>query len=315
MSNTASRLITLILLLQRRPNQKAAELAAELGISVRSLHRYMGMLDEMGIPIYSERGPAGGFSLVRGYKMPPLIFSPEEAVALALGANVVGEMWGQLYDEAAHSALVKLENVLPDEQRRQVAWARQSLVAIGLNRMPPEGMAPWLELLRTALREQRTVQLRYQGRGRAGVETRAFDPYALVHGWGWWYTIGYCHLRDDLRQFRVDRIESMELLDATFERPADFDPHAFFRTDAGAGGVLARMRFDAEFADVARRNRAYWERLEEIAGGAVEVVFRAPDLQWATNVAMSYGPIAVVVAPEELRIRVADQARRVCARY
>ena len=92
MTNTATRLITLIMLLQRRPNQKAAELAGALGVSVRSLHRYVGMLEEMGIPLYSERGPAGGFSLVRGYRMPPLVFTPAEAVSISLGARLVGEL-------------------------------------------------------------------------------------------------------------------------------------------------------------------------------------------------------------------------------
>ena len=82
MSKPANRLLTLILLLQRKPNQKAAELAASLGVSVRTLHRYIEMLDEMGIPVYTGRGPYGGFSLVRGYKMPPLVFTPEEAVAV-----------------------------------------------------------------------------------------------------------------------------------------------------------------------------------------------------------------------------------------
>jgi predicted DNA-binding transcriptional regulator YafY len=97
MSNTATRLITLLMLLQRQPNQKASDLAGKLGVSVRSLHRYIGMLDEMGIPIYSERGPYGGFSLVRGYKMPPLVFTPEEAAAIYLGTSLVREMWGKLY--------------------------------------------------------------------------------------------------------------------------------------------------------------------------------------------------------------------------
>ena len=108
MSNTATRLITLIMLLQRQPNQKATDLAKELGISVRSLHRYMTMLDELGIPVYSERGPHGGFSLVRGYKIPPLVFTPEEAVAVYLGTSLVDEVWGRLYRDAAHGALAKL---------------------------------------------------------------------------------------------------------------------------------------------------------------------------------------------------------------
>src|SRR5512134_188121 len=101
MSNTATRLITLIFLLQNQPNQKASELAEKLGVSVRTLHRYFEMLDEMGVPVYAERGPYGGFSLVRGYKLPPLVFTPEEAVAVALGTSLVHEMWGQLYHEAA----------------------------------------------------------------------------------------------------------------------------------------------------------------------------------------------------------------------
>src|SRR5512142_3285366 len=100
MASRAARLVTLIMLLQRRPNQRAGELAAALGVSVRSLHRYIAELDEMGIPIYSERGPHGGFSLVRGYKMPPLIFTPEEAVALHLGAGLLEQVWGPLYGEA-----------------------------------------------------------------------------------------------------------------------------------------------------------------------------------------------------------------------
>src|SRR5512140_2829609 len=108
MPNTATRLITLIMLLQRRPNQKAAELAEKLGISVRTLHRYIAMLDDMGIPVYTERGPHGGFSLVRGYKMPPLVFNPEEATAVYLGTSLVEEMWGSLYHEAAQGALAKL---------------------------------------------------------------------------------------------------------------------------------------------------------------------------------------------------------------
>ncbi len=81
MNHTATRLITLILLLQRQPGQKAADLAARLGVSVGTLHRYFAMLDEMGVPVYAERGPYGGFSLVRGYKLPPLVFTPIEIVS------------------------------------------------------------------------------------------------------------------------------------------------------------------------------------------------------------------------------------------
>lgn len=125
MTQPASRLITLIMLLQRQPNQKAGDLADKLGVSVRTLYRYFAALDEMGIPVYTERGPHGGFSLVRGYKMPPLIFTPQEATTVYLGASLVDEIWGGVYHEAAQGALAKFDNVLPDEQRQEVAWARR----------------------------------------------------------------------------------------------------------------------------------------------------------------------------------------------
>src|SRR5512137_1769001 len=121
MPTPATRLITLIMLLQRHPNQKAADLAHELGVSIRTLHRYFEMLDEMGVPVYAERGPYGGFSLVRGYRMPPLALTPEEAVAVTLGTSLVPEMWGELYREAATGALAKLDQVLPEEQRSEAA--------------------------------------------------------------------------------------------------------------------------------------------------------------------------------------------------
>ena len=96
MANTATRLITLIMLLQRQPSQTAAQLAEALAVSVRTVQRYITMLEEIGIPIYAERGPYGGYALVRGYKMPPLIFTPEEAVAVSLGTSLLEEIWGAL---------------------------------------------------------------------------------------------------------------------------------------------------------------------------------------------------------------------------
>ena len=98
----------------------------------------------MGIPIYAERGPYRGFSLVRGYKLPPLVFTTEEVVAIYLGTSLVSEMWGRLYQESAQGALAKLETVLPDEQRNEIAWARRTLVATGMHCADPSALAQTL---------------------------------------------------------------------------------------------------------------------------------------------------------------------------
>ncbi len=316
MPNTATRLITLIMLLQRHPNQKAADLAGELGVSVRSVHRYFGMLEEMGIPVYAERGPYGGFSLVRGYKMPPLALTPEEAVAVTLGTSLVGEMWGQLYQEAATGALAKLENLLPDEQRQEVAWARRSLIATGLHRSDLDTLAPSLEKLRRAVREYRRVNIHYRSSSSLQPEPRDIDPYALVHRWGWWYTVGYCHLRQEMRSFRVDRMEVVNLTAQVFQIPPEFDIQTYLDKEWKAQPqVQARLLFASQGAHIAHYNRANWETLEELPDGSVLVTMAAPDLNWAASNVLAYGPLVTVLEPEALRQVVTEWARTILSQY
>jgi predicted DNA-binding transcriptional regulator YafY len=307
MSNSATRLITLIFLLQNQPNQKASELAGKLGISLRTVHRYFGMLEEMGIPVYSERGPLGGFSLVRGYKMPPLVFTLEEAVAVVLGTGIVEEMWGELYREAARGALVKIENLLPEEQVREVAWARQSLLATGMNRADLKALTPFLEKLRRAVREHRTVEMNYQSSQVPHPAQRRLDPYALVHRWGWWYVIGLCHVHREVRTFRVDRISEITLLETTFASPPDFDLRAHLKNESQSHTLItARLRFNPESAHIIAGNQSHWAALESKADGSVEVTFLAPTLEWAASTALAYGPAVEVLKPPELRAMVVE---------
>lgn len=316
MSNTASRLITLIMLLQRQPNQKAADLAQELGVSVRTLHRYFSMLDEMGIPVYSERGPQGGFSLVKGYRMPPLVFTVEEAVSVYLGVSLVEEMWGQIYQEAARGALAKLDNVLPDEQRHEVAWAQRSLVGTGMHRADLARIAPTLEGLRRAAREHRQVQIHYQSPHRAEQTLRTLNPYVLLHRWGWWYVIGFCHLRQAVRTFRVDRIVEFTLLANLFDPPSDFDLHAYLKSEPQTQPqVQVTLRFNPQAARIAEEGRTYWETIETQTDGTVIVTFNAPTLQWAASTTLAYGPIVQVIDPPELQNLVQDWASAVVANY
>lgn len=315
MPNTATRLINLIMLLQHRPNQKAAHLAAELGVSVRTLHRYFAMLEEMGIPVTSERGPYGGFSLVRGYKMPPLVFTPEEAVAVALGTGMVEELWGELYREAARGALNKMENLLPDEQRHEVSWARRTLLATGMHRSDLQSLAPRLDKLRRAAREHRRVRMDYQS-SRPESAQRDLDPYALVHRWGWWYVIGYCHLRQDVRTFRVDRILDMILLESNFDLPTDFNLRTYLQNELRATAPsTARIRFLPNAAHLARYNQAGWESLSEQPDGSIEVSLSVPDINWAASTALAYGPLVEVLEPPELRNMVAEWAQAVAKKY
>jgi predicted DNA-binding transcriptional regulator YafY len=316
MTTTATRLITLIMLLQDHPNQKAAELAEKLGVSVRTLHRYIGMLDEMGIPVYTERGPYGGFSLVRGYKLPPLVFTPEEATAIYLGTSLVGQMWGALYQEPAQGALAKLDNVLPDEQRGEVAWAQRSMVARDLHQADPSTHSPLLEKLRRAARQHRQVRMLYQGGSSAESTERGVNPYALVYRSGWWYLVGYCQLRQALRTFRVDRIRQLEILSEPFQIPKDFNVHAYLdEMFADQPQIRARLRFAPEAAHIARTNLTGWESWQENPDDSVEVIIVATDLNWLASFVLSFSTWVTVLDPPELRALVREWALATASLY
>ena len=316
MNNPATRLITLILLLQNKPNQKASELAEKLGISLRTVHRYFGMLDDMGIPVYAERGPYGGFSLVRGYKLPPLIFSLEEAVAVYLGTSLVSEMWGELYREAAQGAIAKLENILPHEQRGEIEWARRSLIATGLNRVKSSALLPVLDDLRKATHEHRQISIVYQGAAEDKRTKRKVDPYALVFRAGLWYLVGYCHLRTAPRTFRVDRIQKLTLVTRSFEIPEDFDVHQYLENEfKNQPSIRARLQFVPEAAHIVKGNQILWETVTENPDGSTIVSLTAPDLTWLASMALSFGNLVTVLEPLELREMVRTWAQATANRY
>jgi predicted DNA-binding transcriptional regulator YafY len=274
------------------------------------------MLDEMGIPVYSERGPHGGFSLVRGYKMPPLVLTPEEATAICLGAGLVGELWGQLYSEAAQGALAKIENVLPNDQLDEVNWARRTLVTAQLQRPRLEPYAAWLGTLRGAIRAQKRVRLVYQGNDQTEALARELDPYALAYRQGWWYVIGYCHLRKAIRSFRIDRIRNLEQLATSYQVPPDFDVREYLAFEIQSEAqVSIRLHLAPQVAHLALSTPALWQTLEPQPDHSVIVATTVQNLYVAAALTLSYGPAATVLEPEALRQVVRAWAAEVAARY
>jgi predicted DNA-binding transcriptional regulator YafY len=317
MANVATRLISIVLLLKSRGTLKASELAEELGVSERTVHRYMGMLDEMGIPIYSERGPYGGFSLVRGYKLPPLVFTPEEATALYLGAELVKDIWGASYFDAAVAATAKLDNVLPDALRQEVDRTQRGLVVTGWMRRDYGPWAPILDDLRRCVARRRQVRLVYQS-FRQKVTERTVDPYALALQWGNWYLVAHCHLRGDLRTFRIDRIQEIIPSEETFELPPDFSAREhLLRMAVERPETYYRVvvRFDEDVAHIVRERREEWQDLVEHEDGAVTLAFDASDLAWPCRWVLTYQDRATVIGPPQLAEMVRDAAQAIAARY
>jgi predicted DNA-binding transcriptional regulator YafY len=317
MPNVATRLFSIIFLLQSRGTLKASELAEELGVSERTIHRYMGMLDEMGIPIYSERGPYGGFSLVRGYKLPPLVFTPEEATVLYLGASLVEEIWGVSYHDAVVAARAKLDNVLPEALLEEVKQAEQGLVATGWFRRDYGPWAPVIDDLRRCVAHRQQIWLAYRSFRQERTE-RTVDPYALALQWGHWYLIGYCHLREDMRTFRVDRVEEVVATGEQSEVPRDFSAREYLQRMAVERPTAYHrvvVHFEPEVAHLVRERRETWQDLAEHQDGSVTLSFDSSDLAWPRRWVLSWQDSATVLGPAELVRMVREAAEAISARY
>jgi predicted DNA-binding transcriptional regulator YafY len=211
--------------------------------------------------------------------------------------------------------LAKLDNVLPDEQQAEVAWAQRTLRAIGLTQAAPDHFGLHLKTLWAAIHQRRMVSMRYRGRNQPEPLTREVDPYVLVHGWGRQYCLGYCHLRRGIRSFRVDRILDLTLLDQTFEVPADFDLETYVATEPYfQRRVQARLHFAPNAALQALDNQTQWDSLEKQPDGSIIVTFEIPEIEVAANIIVSYGYLAKILEPEELRELVRERAAAIAAR-
>ncbi|MFG2533009.1 helix-turn-helix transcriptional regulator [Streptomyces sp. NPDC048516] len=218
-----TRVLALLELLQTQPGLTGAQLAGRLGTDVRTVRRYAARLRELGLPVESDRGRFGGYRLARGYRMPPLMLTNEEALVIMLGLLAGDRLGMSTTAPAGAGALAKIERVLPDPLRAPLAAMRDTLsftTHTVLAQAPETGV---LLTLAQACHSGHTVGLRYHSWHREHTE-REVDPYGVVFHSGCWYLVGHDHLREGLRTFRIDRIASATPGAATFTAPDDFDP-------------------------------------------------------------------------------------------
>lgn len=224
MLNPTARVLALLALLQTHHHLSGGDLANRLGVDRRTLRRYIRTLEELGIPVTTERGCHGGYRLMPSFKLPPLMFTAEESQALALGLKSALHMGLSESAPAVESARAKLERVMPAELQQRVRALDES-TRLALPTTHTTNNEQLLGLLATATQERLRIRLDYLD-GYDQTSKRVLNPYGLVYHSGHWYVSGWCHLRRDLRSFRLDRICEAVPLSATFDRPTDFDAAA-----------------------------------------------------------------------------------------
>lgn len=288
MSETSSRLLELLALLQARRDWPGAELAERLGVSERTIRRDVGRLRDLGYPVDSVRGPAGRYTLRAGTAMPPLLVDEDEAIAIAVGLGTAARVSVSGIEETAVRALVKLEQVLPAHLRRRVG-------ALGRATIAPPGDGPLVDprhltAIAAACRDSECLRFAYTS--RAGAETRReVEPHSLVNRGRRWYLVAYDRRREDWRTFRVDRLAGPAATGVGFsprELPAaDASAYVAQSISEAPSRYQARVTVHAPAEEMARRAPPHWGRFEPIDAERCEYRPGDDDLRWlALRIAM-----------------------------
>jgi predicted DNA-binding transcriptional regulator YafY len=312
MSETSSRLLELLSLLQARRDWTGEELSRRLDVSGRTIRRDVERLRGLGYPVESLTGPAGGYRLGAGTTMPPLLLDDDEAIAIAVGLRTAARTSVTGIEETSVRALIKLEQVLPARLRRRVSALGSAMVA-------PPSPGPTVDpqhltVIAAACRDSERIRFAY--RSRDGSDSRReVEPYALVNLGRRWYLAAWDCRREDWRSFRVDRLTAAASTGVRFEpRKLPARDAATYVAESISG---APSRYEATVTlsvaadEIEGRFPSYW-------GGAFEPVdeqsciyrTRDDDLGWlAMRIAM-LGVDFVVHEPPEL----VDHFRALAAR-
>jgi predicted DNA-binding transcriptional regulator YafY len=312
MARPAARVLALLEILLGGGTRTAAELAGRLGVDERTVRRYVLALIDLDVPVDTVRGRYGGYRLAPGYRMPPLMFTNEEALAVVLGLVAGGQV--PTSAAAAESAAAKVRRVLPKPLAARLEALLETTDFTASSRPATGAETEVLLRLAAAARDRRPAEITYTGRGGRRSE-RVVHPYGIVAHSGRWYVTGADSASGEVRNFRLDRVAHVSVRDGGFEVPAGFDPAAqvldgIARTP-WRHRVSIRVHGDAD--DIRARLPRGIASFEPADPGWVRVRIRAERLDWVPGVLVALDLPFVVEEPDALRDGVRVLADRLLA--
>ena len=305
--NRTDRLLAIVLELQGRDRVTAEELAHTFEVAKRTIYRDIAALNASGVPVVSAAGQ--GYWLMEGYFLPPVSLTPDEAVMLVLGSEVMAGSFDAQYQAAATSASRKIEAVLSEAVQRDVTYFKENVRFINLESKVLSDVPETLQRVRRAILGQKSLHLHYFKRAEdSGGELteRTVDPHGLIHFNGMWLLSAYCHMRRAMRMFRLERVRQVTVLAETFTRQPDFSIHELheFQTQTH---LTVELLFDPEVAQwVRERPVPYPSAYEDTPEGLrVTVKVRQPSeiMGWV----LGWGAKVRVLSPEPLRARLKEE--------
>lgn len=316
--NRTDRLVGMVMHLQGRRVVRAEELAEHYGISLRTVYRDISALGEAGVPVVGEAGV--GYSLVKGYHLPPVMLTAEEAGALFTGGELAKKFTDGSLNDAVDGALAKLRAVLPADKKDHLEHLARGTVIASMpgwtGGSQVEAGPPCLAAVQQAVARRRVLAMAYRGRDRAEETLREVEPLGVVFYGGNWYLVAWCRLRKDLRHFRVDRIQKLEPRTETFGSREDFSLSRHIEDYAQKGDTFpAKVWFAREVQERAR-NESYATLVAgDARDGGTEFSMLTWSYDWLARWLLSFGDKAEALEPPALREQVRTCAEAVAKRH
>ena len=313
------RLLNTLYILQRNPGIKSHELAEIVGVGVRTVQRYLSELRSAGFAIDSSTGAAGGFRARGEYYLKPLTFTGPEAIALLVASKVLLGQEGFPYREHLTIALEKISGAILPRERPFVEKLEPqiSLLVDSLR-----NYLPWGETFQTingAILNRQSLRIDYDSYSGGGRSSRLVNPYHVLFREHYWYLVGYCHTRQEIRIFRIDRIVSLAETDQQFTLPDNFSIKDFMNNSwqlAKGEEVMVKIKFYPPITRLIREG--IWhhsQQIEELPGDELIFTVTVEGTWEIKKWLLSWGKYAEVLEPQGLREEFAGQLGEMMGKY
>ncbi len=315
--NRTDRLFEIILMLQSRRSLSSRDLAEHFGVSRRTIFRDLRALAESGVPL--TFADEGGYEILEGYQLPPLMLTAREASTLLIGLEFMRLQSDPSLKANADHVEMKISTALPAEIKRYIEQlkSRTILDPYWLHAADEGGEEEgrWHELSQ-AVADRRVVSMEYFVASRGEVTKRTVNPLGIIYYTDHWNLIAFDQLRGEVRNFRFDRIRSMHVTMQRFQPPEAFDLEKYLREGFGARDQREiKIYFDAETYPHARRTVPASILDEQPRDEGAVITFNFDNLAYVARWLMRFGTKARVLEPPELRAAVKEEARSVASQY
>jgi len=319
--NKTDRLLAIVLELQSREVVRGEDLADLFETSVRTIYRDIQALSEAGVPIIGA--PGTGYSLMKGYFLPPISFTVEEAVTLLIGTDFIEQRFDDEYRVRAQAARRKIEAILSENVRDETSRVRKALRLLtpGKRVAQQSKEREYFEKIRRAILDERKIRFHYskgigdskENHDRDRGRDRTVAPYGLVLVEGSWMLVARCDLRQGIRHFRLSRMTKLIDLEERFELPAHFNLREY--TPPDDRHLRVRLQFNHDIADKVKESNYYYiEDMEEHQDG-LHVVLRVRRLDELLQWVLGWGAGVIVLEPESFRNWIREEAEKMLKRY